>query len=62
MKDHPLYKSAVHVFKNEESAEKWLTKKIAALDNLSPIEYATTKEREKKVVSLLGRIERGVFS
>ncbi len=62
MKDHPLYKNAVHVFRNEELAQKWLNKKIAALGNVSPIDYATTKEKEQKVQKLLRQIGGGVFS
>jgi hypothetical protein len=53
---------ALEVFGDEASAAEWLTTKIMALDGHTPIDTLMRANGEEEVLSILGRIEHGVFS
>jgi putative toxin-antitoxin system antitoxin component (TIGR02293 family) len=52
---------AVAVFGSQQKAESWLKKPARGLGGKIPLEYSDTNLGAHEVISLLGRIEHGVF-
>ncbi len=57
-----VYARAVEVFKTEERATRWLKSRILALGNARPLDLLDTSAGAGMVISILGRIEHGVYS
>jgi len=47
---------------NKIKSERWLNSPIQALNYRSPIAYADTVEGAKEVLSLINRLEHGIFT
>jgi putative toxin-antitoxin system antitoxin component (TIGR02293 family) len=57
-----VYARTVEVFKTEERATRWLKSRILALGNARPLDLLDTSTGANMVISILGRIEHGVYS
>ncbi|HET6420807.1 MAG TPA: antitoxin Xre/MbcA/ParS toxin-binding domain-containing protein [Geobacteraceae bacterium] len=57
-----VYARAVEVFKTEERATRWLKSRILALGNARPLDLLDTSTGAGMVITILGRIEHGVYS
>mgnify|MGYP000941389626 CR=1 FL=1 len=53
---------ALEVFGDEASAAEWLTTRIVALGGQTPVDTLMRVGGEEEVLTILGRIEHGVFS
>lgn len=53
---------ALDIFGDEASAAEWLTTRIVALGGQTPIDTLMRVDGEEEVLTILGRIEHGVFS
>ena len=58
----PIRRRVLEVFGGEEKAGEWLTTKIAVLGGQAPVDILMRAEGEEEVLTVLGRIEHGVFS
>ena len=47
---------------NIDMAKSWLTEAVPALGGKTPLEYADTEPGAHEVITLIGRLEHGVFS
>ena len=47
---------------NIDMAKSWLTQPVPALAGKTPLEYADTEPGAHEVITLIGRLEHGVFS
>ncbi len=47
---------------NIDMAKSWLTEPVPALGGKTPLEYADTEPGAHEVITLIGRLEHGVFS
>ena len=56
-----VYDMAVEVFGGQKKAEGWLKKPARGLGGKIPLEYADTNLGAQEVITLLGRIEHGIF-
>jgi putative toxin-antitoxin system antitoxin component (TIGR02293 family) len=56
-----VYDMAVEVFGGQKKAESWLKKPARGLGGKIPLEYADTNLGAQEVITLLGRIEHGIF-
>jgi putative toxin-antitoxin system antitoxin component (TIGR02293 family) len=58
-----IYEAAFHLFdSNKVDAREWLLSAVRGLNNKRPIDYIRTDFGAREVRSLIGRLERGVFS
>ncbi|HLR31987.1 MAG TPA: MbcA/ParS/Xre antitoxin family protein [Fodinibius sp.] len=57
-----LFDRGYEVFGSPEKFNRWLTTPILALDNTVPLSHLDTEEGVGSVLSILGRLERGVYS
>ena len=58
-----LIESATRLFEGDrEQAVAWLSRKRSALQNQTPLDYATTEIGAREVEDLIGRLEHGVFT
>ncbi len=57
-----VFARTVEVFKTEERATRWLKSRILALGNARPLDLLDTSTGAGMVISILGRIEHGVYS
>ncbi len=57
-----VYARCEEVFGNEEAAALWLKEPIGALNGEKPINYLDTSMGTEIVMTILGRIEYGVYS
>jgi uncharacterized protein (DUF2384 family) len=53
---------ALRIFGSELKAASWLSSKISALNNKSPLQVMRSQEGTEKVRMLLGQIDHGIFS
>ncbi len=56
-----VYDMAVDVMGSDETAASWLKKPARGLGGRIPLEYADTAPGAHEVITLLGRIDHGVF-
>ena len=52
---------AIEVFGNNDKAIEWLYFQVPALDNRMPLSMLNTEEEAEQVLSVLGRIDYGVW-
>ena len=57
-----LFRIALEVFEDEDSARRWLRSPQVGLNNRIPLELADTEVGNQEVINLLGRIEHGIIS
>lgn len=57
-----VYSKCVDVFGSEENSVSWLKSPVLALDNARPLDYLDTNAGAEMIMTLLGRIEYGVYS
>ena len=57
-----VYAKCVEIFGTDEISARWLKSPVAALGNARPLDYLDTNAGAGMVMSLLGRIEYGVYS
>jgi putative toxin-antitoxin system antitoxin component (TIGR02293 family) len=58
-----VFDKAVGLFEgDEQAATRWLRRPARALDEKTPLEYASTEIGAREVENLIGRLEHGVFS
>lgn len=57
-----LRRRVLEVFGDEASAAAWLTTKIMVMGGQTPIDTLMRADGEEEVLTILGRIEHGVFS
>ena len=58
-----IYEAAFHLFdSNKVDAREWMLSAVRGLNNKRPIDYIRTDFGAREVRSLIGRLERGVFS
>jgi len=57
-----VYVKCLDIFESEENSVKWLKSPIPALGDARPLDYLDTNAGADMVMSLLGRIEYGVYS
>ncbi len=50
------------VLGSEELLQQWMKAKIPALDNKRPLDYLATFTGQEYLLTILGRIEHGIFS
>jgi putative toxin-antitoxin system antitoxin component (TIGR02293 family) len=53
---------AIEVFGNSEKAASWLDRPNRVLAGATPRSFLSTPEGREKVLTVLGRIEHGVYS
>lgn len=54
--------AAINLFGSEESARRWLSHPVLALGNMRPLEMLGTSVGANSVLTIIGRIEYGVYS
>lgn len=57
-----VYVKCLDIFGTDENSVAWLKSPIPALGNIKPLDYLDTNAGAEMVMSLLGRIEYGVYS
>ncbi|MFA7061912.1 MAG: antitoxin Xre/MbcA/ParS toxin-binding domain-containing protein [Pedobacter sp.] len=57
-----VYSKCVDVFGSEENSVSWLKSPVYALGNARPLDYLDTNAGAEMIMTLLGRIEYGVYS
>jgi len=57
-----VYSKCVDVFGSEENSVTWLKSPISALGNARPLDYLDTNAGAEMIMTLLSRIEYGVYS
>lgn len=57
-----LYRRAVEVLGNEEVANQWLRTSVTALGGVQPVSLLDTPVGIQWVMTILGRIEHGIYS
>jgi putative toxin-antitoxin system antitoxin component (TIGR02293 family) len=57
-----VYVKCLDIFGTEENSVAWLKSPIPALGNVKPLAYLDTNAGAEMIMTLLGRIEYGVYS
>jgi putative toxin-antitoxin system antitoxin component (TIGR02293 family) len=57
-----VFQEALALFGSEEATHYWLKHPVRGLSNKRPIDMLSTTEDTQVVISLIGRLEHGVFS
>jgi putative toxin-antitoxin system antitoxin component (TIGR02293 family) len=57
-----VYAKGADVFGSEENSVAWLKSPVSALGNARPLDYLDTNAGADMIMTLLGRIEYGVYS
>ena len=66
--EHPspeiVHARAVEVFGSEQLAQEWMRTPLPILNQCTPEQYALSgdRDRQRKVLTILGRIDYGPFS
>jgi uncharacterized protein (DUF2384 family) len=66
--EHPsseaIWSRAVEVFGNEDLARKWMDTPLPILGQSTPQQYSASSEPEnqREILTILGRIDYGIFS
>ena len=57
-----IKKRSLEVFESQSAAEYWLSSPVLVLGGKTPLEVLQTPGGEAKILTILGRIEYGVYS
>lgn len=57
-----VYSKGVEVFGSEENSVSWFQSPVCSLGNARPLDYLDTIVGAEMIITLLGRIEHGVYS
>ena len=59
-----IWERAIEVFGDEQKAQDWMRTPLPILDQHTPEEYATSNvlDKQREVLTILGRIDYGMFS